>query len=89
MTFNYYQTPSHGYVGIDLAVLVAMGIADAVSECSYIEGRCAYLEEDADAPMFLEAFKARFGGYSLDYIDVGEDWLRGKQSYSSDAYKPC
>ena len=60
--FKYYCDPGHGWLAEKLADLTAVGVStDQVSSCSYQRGQSVYLEEDCDAPVFIDAFKATFG----------------------------
>ncbi|NKQ34154.1 MAG: hypothetical protein HF973_00890 [Chloroflexi bacterium] len=51
--------PGHGWLRVPLAVIAALGIEGDISECSFIDGRFAYLEEDCDYAVFAEACNAQ------------------------------
>lgn len=57
-TYQVYNDPSHGWIKVPKADLRKLGIADKVSQYSYQRGEFAYLEEDADATLFVEALYA-------------------------------
>ena len=56
-TFNSYNDPAHGWVQVPLHILISLGIEDKISSYSYQKGENVYLEEDADASLFIETFK--------------------------------
>lgn len=55
--FNYYQDPSHGWVKVPKSILRKLGIEKDISKYSYENGEFAYLEEDRDVLIFMEAMK--------------------------------
>lgn len=57
-TFNVYGDPGHAWLRVSRAQLMHLGIGEKISRCSYQRGRWVYLEEDLDAGIFLNAFKA-------------------------------
>jgi hypothetical protein len=61
LVFNFHSDASHGWLAVKLTLVRELGLADQISEYSYMQGKTAYLEEDADATRFINAFKARFG----------------------------
>jgi len=61
MTFNFHSDPGHGWLAVKNDLIRELGLSGKISSYSYMKGRTSYLEEDCDAPLFLEAFKAKFG----------------------------
>lgn len=61
MKFIYHTDPSHGWVAVPHATLVASGVAEQISRCSHScpASKTCYLEEDRDATLFIEAFRAQ------------------------------
>jgi ribosomal protein L21E len=57
-TYKFISTPGHGYLEVPLKDIHSLGIADKISGCSYLGWDKAYLEEDCDAGVFIEALKA-------------------------------
>jgi hypothetical protein len=57
MKLNVYTDPGHGWVKVRKSLLKKLGIADKITPCSYMRGDYAYLEEDCDASIFVEAMK--------------------------------
>ena len=55
MNYTYFHDPGHGWLAVPKSELVQLGIADKISNCSYMRGATAYLEEDCDAELFYTA----------------------------------
>lgn len=55
---KYYMDPGHGWFAVKLDLIRKLGLLGKISVFSYVKGGTAYLEEDSDAPAFLEAAKA-------------------------------
>jgi hypothetical protein len=53
--YVFTSDPGHGWLRVPMAELVEMGIADKISQYSYISAnrRFAYLEEDCDLSVFI------------------------------------
>ena len=99
--YQYITDPGHGWLEVPLADVLAAGVKDAISGCSYQNADNAYLEEDCD----LAAFKilARIlneswwekdkanpleSWWDANVIEVtgdGGGWIRNLPSYRSDA----
>lgn len=62
--YTFHSDPAHGWLEIGADELRELGVpAMAISRFSYVDlarGRL-YLEEDCDAPKFLQAYKAKHG----------------------------
>ncbi len=56
---TFINDPGHGWLRVPLTDIAALGIEAHITPYSYIEGNFAYLEEDLDAPRFLEALTAQ------------------------------
>lgn len=61
--YGFQSDPGHGWLVVPRKELQALGIEDKISSFSYQGGDkiWAYLEEDQDAGIFIQAFKAKFG----------------------------
>ena len=59
-TYHFFSDSGHGWLKVPLKDIINLGIEDKISSCSYELGDYAYLEEDCDASLFLNA--------------IGEDW---------------
>jgi len=60
-TYIFHTDPGHGWVAVPFKDIIELGIADKISGYSYVKGKTAYLEEDCDAAVFINAYKAKFG----------------------------
>lgn len=56
-TFINYSDPSHAWLRVPLKDVIKFGLTNKITSYSYINGNYAYLEEDVDAPLFLETLK--------------------------------
>ncbi|MBK9056008.1 MAG: hypothetical protein IPL78_35455 [Chloroflexi bacterium] len=52
---TFTNDPGHGWLKVPLTDIAALGIEAQITPYSFIEGQYAYLEEDLDAPCYLEA----------------------------------
>lgn len=59
--FYFYSDPGHAWLEVHIATLKALGIQHKISGYSYRQDNLCYLEEDCDAPIFLEAYKNTYG----------------------------
>ena len=55
----FHSDPGHGWLAVKLGELKMLGIETTISDFSYVKGKTAYLEEDCDAPRFIEAAKSK------------------------------
>jgi hypothetical protein len=56
--FKFYEDPGHGWLAVKVLDLYKLGLSPSDFSCySYWKGQTVYLEEDCDAPKFIEAFK--------------------------------
>ena len=58
-TYNVYADPSHAWVKVKLAELDKLGISKYITSFSYVRGNHAYLEEDNDAGVLIDALEER------------------------------
>ena len=62
--FTFAHDAGHGWLRVPHAMLMQLKIDWAISEYSYVEttplGDVFWLEEDCDAGLFIEAYRARF-----------------------------
>ena len=56
---TFISDPGHGWLRVPLADIVALGIEGDISPYSFIDGRYAYLEEDCDYTVFIDACTAQ------------------------------
>ena len=57
MQIRYYTDPGHGWGKVKLSLLKELKLLAKISFYSYIRGDYAYLEQDCDLPLFVEAMK--------------------------------
>jgi hypothetical protein len=69
---RWHTDPAHEWLEVDYADLVALGIEDAISSFSYRNGDTVYLEEDCDAPLFLEAGDIHSWECQCDSVDYDD-----------------
>ena len=58
---TFHADPSHAWLAVPLNALEDLGITEKISRYSYKGKRLAYLEEDCDVRVFIEAFKDKYG----------------------------
>ena len=66
--YTFYEDPGHAWLAVPLSTLEKLGIDGCISSCSYIRGAIAYLEEDLDAGIFIDAAIAN--GWELDAFNT-------------------
>ena len=65
ITINSYSDPMHSWVKVPMALLNQLQITQKISHCSYKRGDFAYLEEDRDALILVEAMKEQGIKYKI------------------------
>jgi hypothetical protein len=61
-TFKYISDPGHGWLQVNWTDLRALSLnPTSFSRYSYRKGNTFFLEEDCDAAVFVEAYKAQRG----------------------------
>lgn len=56
-----YCDPGHGWVAVKVKLLRELQILANISSYSYLRGQTAYLEEDCDAQVFVNAYREKYG----------------------------
>ena len=59
LTFDFIEDPGHGWLKVPLPHLLRLNILSKISECSYMRKGFAYLEEDCDASVLINALKEK------------------------------
>ncbi|UIS25307.1 hypothetical protein [Erythrobacter phage vB_EliS-L02] len=73
-TFTFHTDPGHGWLEVDAADLAGTGLArSSFSAYSYVFRGKLYLEEDCDAPLFINAYKAKHGPDSFRSVEQYAD----------------
>lgn len=60
-TYVFHTDPGHGWIAVKKREIEALGFGDKISVYSYVKGDTVYLEEDCDAALFFNAYRAVFG----------------------------
>jgi hypothetical protein len=61
MVYTFHTDPGHGWLEVPTSQLVDLGIEHNISTYSYVQNETAYLEEDCDAGVFVDAYKKKHG----------------------------
>ena len=64
-TIQFYADPGHGWAKVKKSELATLGIAHQISPYSYERGDYAYLEEDCDLSLYIDALRARGCAYKF------------------------
>jgi len=83
MKFTFYSDSGHGWLEVPYAMIKELGIEDQISGYSYVKDPLkVFLEEDCDAPVFIEAYTKKYGKMDIveKYID-GECFIHELESY--------
>ena len=67
-TYNFHSDSSHGYLEVDVKELQELGIYDEITCFSYYKDGKAYLEEDHDAYIFINAWKKK--NHVKDFYEI-------------------
>ena len=59
--YRFINDPGHGWLEVPIAEIDALGIAGKISGYSYVKNGMAYLEEDQDLGVFVDAWEALHG----------------------------
>lgn len=80
-----HDDPGHGWLAVPVADLKELGIEDHISPYSYLsrDRQTAFLEEDCDFSIFIEAYENKFGKVP-EYRNVhtnADSFVRSLRSY--------
>lgn len=67
--FTWYRDAGHAWLKVNWSDLVEMGLTNYVTEYSYRSGNIVYLEEDIDAPNFIDQYRRVKGKGSMTFVD--------------------
>ena len=74
MTHTFYSDPGHAWLKVPIKELEALGIERKISKYSYHNEGMAFLEEDQDAGVYLDAQKLTGNGeIKLEFKHTDED----------------
>lgn len=71
LNLRFFSDPGHGWLEVDMVHIIGLGLADKISDYSYVQGDYAYLEEDCDATLFIDAAEA--AGIKVNYVSHFSD----------------
>lgn len=83
MKIHIYSDPGHAWAKVPHKTLNLYRVQHKISSCSYQRGDYAYLEEDCDLNLFVQAVKDH--GESVSFIEHHTDKqskIRNYESYS-------
>jgi len=82
LKLQYFTDPGHGWLKVKKADLIDFDIANKVSAFSYMRTDFAYLEEDCDMSLFIDALKQRGIEYQLIHLpSSGNSRVRSYQRF--------
>lgn len=82
-TFNVYSDPGHGWAKVPLKVIQKLGLAEKISHYSYIRKEHAYLEEDRDLELLVNAVRKHLDAQPkfIQHYGDKQSKIRGYCSY--------
>lgn len=82
MTLDFHYDAGHAWLEVPKSELIKYGIDGDISECSYQRNDFAFLEEDCDAPKYLDELKHAGIKFIFDEVDDGDSsQIREYQRY--------
>lgn len=82
--FTFHSDPGHAWLEVPLVMLRDLNIHKRISTYSYKDASNAYLEEDCDAPVFLDAFALKHGrSPNLDPLYSEDTFIRNLPRFIS------
>jgi hypothetical protein len=76
--YTFIADAGHGWISVPLEDIERLGLTDKITPYSYMTDKRAYLEEDCDAGVFLEA-----AGIDIDSLPYSDsDKCRSHASYN-------
>lgn len=76
---TFYSDPGHGWLCVNYAELEELGIHDKISPWSYRNYDLAYLEEDCDATVYINAVNKL--GYTVEFVEKNNNQESPIRSY--------
>ena len=80
MKYRFFSDPGHSWLEVSFEEIAHLGLQDQITAWSYIKGPYLYLEEDYDAPLFLQAKK--HAGEVVEYVEVTADYNSPVRDYN-------
>ena len=69
--YLFISDPSHAWLVVDRSELKSFGVENDRSSCAYVHRDKAYLEEDCDAGIFIDALKN--AGHEVEFVEKHEE----------------
>ena len=83
MIIHIFNDASHSWGRVQFKKLVEFGIADKITQYSYMKGSYVYLEEDVDLITFIHELIEREIKYEFKYHYSNRSSIRNFQSYNA------
>jgi len=80
--FTFHSDPAHGWLEVPVTEVIQLGLVpSSFSAYSYqsADGGVLFLEEDCDAGIFIEAYRAHHGSSNLAFAEKyhpTDHWIR-------------
>ncbi len=87
----FHEDPGHGWLAVPVFMLVELDIHEKISQYSYICQGYAYLEEDLDLTVFMNAVRERSPGETVRQTaryHGGRHWIRDLPNYTPKSLAP-
>ena len=81
---TFTSDPGHGWLSVSLKDIIALDIKDKISSCSYMTLTRAYLEEDCDASVFMNAAKEKKWELNIKKTNVDVTPIRNYASFDNE-----
>lgn len=69
--YRFFSDPGHAWLEVSAAEVQRLGILNKITGYSYVHKGNYYLEEDCDAPLWVEAKKA--AGEAFEFIEIFQE----------------
>ena len=86
MIITIYHDPEHAWGKVNKALLVKLGIADKISDKSFMREGKVYLEEDVDLSILIQTLLEKKIGFNFDNrYGTKVSRIRGYERYKYDS----
>tara|TARA_R110000824_G_scaffold154158_2_gene326106 strand:+ start:650 stop:916 length:267 start_codon:yes stop_codon:yes gene_type:complete len=83
--YTFHSDPGHAWLQVTLSELKELNIMHKISRYSYLDDKNAYLEEDCDCSVFLNAKKEK--NQDVDFTELHTDndhFIRDFKSFTGE-----
>jgi len=88
LVLDFHSDSSHGWIESSFYLLDKLNLIDKITPYSYVNlsSHTAYLEEDQDCSLFLDALRNNHISYNIKEVYSNNDrsFIRGLRSFNSD-----